>query len=231
MGALGLIESVLEVRSLANLVVAEIALAVVDVPKLKVLSDPRVGGVENAVGDVVDRGGCREGEFAAGGSVDELATVVWVHGLVGGREALAGLDLVLHGGRVAGFEVVPVVEADVVGADRVVDAEESYGAIESRDLDTDIVAPDGLRPVRHVIDVDFAAEDTNRRGVLIVGGEPDLASSGQFGTVAAVAEGGGSSGVEEESTRKGEEGEEGLREHLVDRDGDVCECGCCFRVC
>ena len=228
-GASGLVKAVLQVRRSAQLVLAQVTLAIVNVPELIVLSNPGVGLVENTVGQEVDRGGSRKRELAG---LHQAAAAVRVDGFVSGLEAAGGLDVCLFGSRVASLEIIPILEADIVGTGGVVQVHEEGRATLVGDLHAEVVAANGLRPIGKVVGVDFAAENTHGRGVVVMRGEPNLTTGSEAGAILAVAErlvgrtregagaGGGDGGRGnggQQSAGGGEKAEEDvLGKHLVD---------------
>ncbi len=150
------------VGHLADLVVAPGADGVDDVVEGEVAADPGAGG---AAVDVVHRVGGGEGELA-GGLLDDRGALGRVDGLVGGVDG-AALYRVLHR-RPTGYQVVPGVVRDVVGAARLVDLEQGDRASVGRHPHTDVVASGERRPVRHPVHVDLASQHADRGRVLVV---------------------------------------------------------------
>ena len=153
--ASGLVDAVFQVGGLADFVVTQVALRVVDVPQLEVLGDPKVLVVENTVRDETHGRGGREGHVARG-SLDEGGAPAGINRLVLGGESSGGIDVVLLRSRVARLQIVPVLKADVVSTSRVIEVHEQSRATSIRDLYKEVVAADGLRPVGHVVHVGFA---------------------------------------------------------------------------
>lgn len=157
-----------EVADLVNAVLAD---GVVDVVEVVVLGDPALGLAE-ARSEVVHAVRGRERQLAvlhealALGSAHDLVVHVDTTTLVG-----------ILGGRLAVGEVVPGIVGDVVGTTRLVDAEEVEGTALVGDLDADVVAADGTRPVGDAVGVDLATDNTNAAGVFNVGSDAGRAGS------------------------------------------------------
>lgn len=110
----------------------------------------------DAIGQVVDAVGCREGKAAIAHQV----------GAVAGRDILdlhvdtPASDRVLPRALARHEEIVGIV-GHVVGATRLIDAKEVEVATAVVDFDTDVIAAYGARPVGDAVGVDLAAEDAN----------------------------------------------------------------------
>ena len=158
----------------ALLIVAPRTYAVEDVVQGVVLTDPAVALGDAARHEVHAVGGA-QGQLAVVG-VDEVGAVGRVGILVlhGGGAAGRGVGR----GRGAGDEVVPGVVADVVGAARLVDAEQEDGAVAVAQAHAEVGAVDRHGPVGDPVRVDFAAEDADRRRVAVVGRGPHRLGGG-----------------------------------------------------
>lgn len=102
---------------------------------------------------------------------DEPRALGGIDGTVLHLDGAAGRGLL--GGGFARVEVVPGIVADVVGALRLIDAQEVDLAVSVLEGYAEVGAVDGLGPVGDAIGVDFAAEHADGGGVAVVGCDPD----------------------------------------------------------
>jgi hypothetical protein len=176
----------------ALLVDTPVADRVENVEQLVVLGDVAVGLLQ-ARGDVVHAVGSSEGNV--------LALVEERTALAGGTVLVVHVDsatlMRLDGGRLAKGEVVPGIVGDVVGTAGLVDPEEVDAAAAVGDLNADVVAADAARPVGNAVGVDLATQDTDGRGVLLVGSDAD----GAGGAALELSRGSGDDGGR--SSKKG----------------------------
>lgn len=152
----------------ALLVDTPVADGVEDVVELVVLGDVAVGLLQ-ARGDVVHAVGTSEGNVLA--LVEERTTFAGWAVLVLHVDTAAVVRL--DGGRLAKGKVVPGIVGDIVGTTGLVDLEEVDAAATVGNLDTDVVAAHAARPVGNSVGVDLATQDTDGRGVLLVGSDAD----------------------------------------------------------
>lgn len=122
-----------------------------------VLGDPAIRFCQTA-GQEVHAVGSREGQLGAV-SLDEVGTFRGVHLLVLHVDTSAGNGI--DGSRLARLEVGPGVVTDVMCAAGLVNSEKIDGAISISELDTDVVAIDGARPVGNAIGINLTAENAD----------------------------------------------------------------------
>lgn len=137
----------------ADLVPAIFAGGIVDVIKDIVHCDIAVG-FPKALAEVIHGVGSSQRNLAI--IVEEMEAVTGVNKLV---VHVTSDEKVLLG-RGVGEEVVPGVVGDVMGTHRRVNFEKVDPTLGIRDLDADVVAGDGARPVSDAVGVNLASEDT-----------------------------------------------------------------------
>ena len=183
----------------ASLVVTILADGVEHVVQLIVLGSIAVGLVLHARRNVVHAVGSRQGDLAIVQQVSTLAgrTVLPVH-----VDAPALVRLLVS--TLAKSEVVPRIIRNVVSTARGVNLQHVEAASAVGDLDANVIAADGARPVGYAVGVDVAAHDADGARVHIVRSDA--------GSLAALGEGAGRS----DGSRRREEGGD-LSQHC-----DVC---------
>lgn len=103
--------------------------------------------------------------------MDQVGALLGVQVLVLHLDGAAGRGAVQ--GRLARVQVVPGVVGHVVGALRLVDAQQLDAPPRVGDGHANVATRHRVGPVRHPVRVDFASQDPNGRRVAVVRRRPD----------------------------------------------------------
>jgi hypothetical protein len=155
---------------LALFVEAQCAGGVLNVPEICVLGNPRASRARN---EEVDRIGSHEWEPSVRGK--EVRAFAHVSGLILGVDAAAHLGVLSSA--LASVKIVPSVVRHIIGTAGGVNLEKVDGAAVGGELVAHGVAAWLHGPIRNTIRVDLAAEDADRRRILVVWSDGDASAS------------------------------------------------------
>ena len=157
-----------QIRKAASDVLSIVTAGIRNVVQLKIIADPAPTSLARV--DKIHAISRREGKLAVR-SLDNRAALFWRNKLVDGINGTT--ELCTARGSDAVLQVGVGVVADVVGTRRGVDLEKGDGAAVGGYPHAHVVAVDGAGPVGYSVDVDFAAENADGGGVLVVGSDAD----------------------------------------------------------